>query len=141
MRKYTSIFATQEHKPIYSFKDLTLYDNVLGLFLNGKVIGTGRLETRRRNKRYRVISTSSTEIFKKYRNKGHGIRLYIALIEAARRIGARQIRSDMTLNNFSERMWNEKLAKIYPVQVRNTRQACHCCQNTRPHRKYYYINL
>ena len=140
MRKYTSIFATPEHKLITSTRELTRYDNVLGFFLNGKVIGSGRIETFRKHNR-KIVNTSSTEIFKKYRNKGHGIELYKALIETARKIGAKQIRSDMSLNKFSERRWRDKLSKIYPVKVRRTIKPCSCCDSTRPRRKYYYINL
>jgi GNAT superfamily N-acetyltransferase len=141
LRKYTSIFAGTEHQPITSMKQMNRYDNVLGFYLNGQVIGTGRLERRRRRARGGVVNTSSTEIFKKYRNKGHGIHLYIALIETARRLGAKQIRSDTALNKFSRRMWKEKLAKIYPVKVRNTRRECDYCETTGPHRVYFYINL
>ena len=140
MRKYTSIFATPEHKLITSTRELTRWDNVLGFFLNGKVIGSGRIEKfRKRNQK--IVNTSSTEIFKKYRNKGHGIELYKALIETARKIGAKQIRSDMSLNKFSERMWRDKLSKIYPVKLCKTRKECHNCQSTHLRRKYYYIDL
>lgn len=52
MRKYTSIFATTEHKLITSTREMTRYDNVLGFFLSGEVIGTGRLEKiRKRNQK------------------------------------------------------------------------------------------
>ena len=139
MRKYFSIFATPEHKLITSSRELTRYDNVLGFFLNGELIGSGRIEkVRKRNK---IVNTSSTEILKKYRNKGHGIELYKALIETARKIEAKQIRSDMSLNKFSERMWRDKLSKIYPVKLCRTRKECHNCQSTHLRRKYYYINL
>lgn len=137
--RYTSIFATREHAPITKLSQMKRYDNVLGLLFDGEVIGTGELD-RRKNKS-KVVSTSGTEIFQKYRNKGHGIHLYIELIETARRIGAKQIRSDVTLNKYSKKMWAEKLPKLYPVRIRNTRKPCSCCENTRPHRKYYYINL
>ena len=131
MRKYTSIFATPEHKPITSTRELTQYDNMLGFFLNGEVIGSGRIEkVRKRNPN--IVNTTSTEILKKYRNKGHGIELYKALIETARNIGVKQIRSDMSLNKFSERMWRDKLSKIYPVKVRKTTKPCSCCDSTRP---------
>ena len=140
MRKYTSIFATPEHKLITSTRELNRWDNLLGFFLNGKVIGSGRIEKfRKRNQK--IVNTSSTEIFKKYRNKGHGIELYKALIETARKIGAKQIRSDMSLNKFSERMWRDKLSKIYPVKLCKTRKECHNCQSTHLRRKYYYIDL
>jgi GNAT superfamily N-acetyltransferase len=140
MRKYSSIFATPEHKLITSTRELNRWDNLLGFFLNGKVIGSGRIEKfRKRNQK--IVNTSSTEIFKKYRNKGHGIELYKALIETARKIGAKQIRSDTNLNKFSERMWRDKLSKIYPVKLCRTRKPCSCCDSTQPRRKYYYINF
>lgn len=141
MRKYTSIFATPEHKLITSIKDMRgkwNYDT-MGFFLNGVTIGHGSLNLI--SKRHKIFETSSTEIFKKFRNKGHGIHLYIALIETARSIGATQIQSDNTLNKFSRRMWQEKLARIYTVKIRKTRRPCNSCDRDGLRRKYFYIDL
>jgi hypothetical protein len=141
MREYSSIFATSEHKPITSIKDLKSrwnYDT-MGFFLNGMAIGHGSLNLI--SKRRKIFETSSTEIFKKFRNKGHGIHLYIALIETARSLGARQIRSDNTLNKFSRRMWQEKLARIYTVKMKKTRRPCDHCDRAGLRRKYFYIDL
>jgi hypothetical protein len=140
MRKYSSTFATYEHKPIITLKDLGRYDNHLGFFLNGKAIGHGDLNQVSIGKKRKILSTSGTEIFKKYRRKGHGIHLYIALIETARLLGATQIRSDTSLNKLSRRMWEEKLSKIYPVKMARTKIPCRRCGHT-PGWKYFYINL
>ena len=139
MRKYSSIFAGPEHQAITSLRQMRGWDNVLGFFLNGKVIGSGCLL--KVNKRSKTVHTSSTLIFNKYRKKGHGIQLYIALIETARKLGAKQIRSDNSLNKFSKRMWSEKLAKIYKVRTRMARKPCSCCERTGLRRKYYWIDL
>lgn len=141
MRKYTSIFATAEHKLITSIKDVKgrWSYHTMGFFLNGEAIGHGSLNLI--SKRRKIFETSATEIFKKFRNKGHGIHLYIALIETARSIGAKQIQSDNTLNQFSRRMWQEKLAKIYPVKIRKTRRPCSHCDQDGLRRKYFYIEL
>lgn len=139
MRKYSSIFATKEHKPITSLKEMDKWDNVMGFFLNGKPIGQGSLEKQRIGKKHKIVSTSGTEIYKKFRKKGHGIHLYLALIDTARSLGATQIRSDKSLNQLSRRMWSEKLAKIFPVKTARTKAPCHRCGS--PGWKYYYINL
>jgi hypothetical protein len=139
MRKYSSIFAGPEHQVITSLRQMRRWDNILGFFLNGKPIGTGRLAKVKNHRN--VVQTSSTEIFEKYRNKGHGIQLYIALIETARKLGAKQIQSDTSLNKFSKRMWSEKLAKIYKVRVRQTRRPCSYCDSTALRWKYYWIDL
>jgi hypothetical protein len=140
MRKYTSIFATPEHFPITSIKQMKRWDNVMGFFLNGEAIGTGRLE-KVKNGREKILRTSSTEIFKKFRNKGHGVPLYLALIETARQLGATRIQSDTSLNKFSKRMWREKLAKIYTVRERKTRVPCNCCDRGGLRWKFYWIDL
>jgi hypothetical protein len=140
VKEYSSIFATSLHEPINSIDDLKKYSyDTMGFFLNGKPIGNGCLSLTK--KRAKILQTSSTEIFKKHRFKGHGIHLYIALIETARSIGARQIQSDTSLNKYSKRMWSEKLPKIYPVKIRKTLQPCTHCDRGGLRRKYFYIDL
>jgi hypothetical protein len=139
MRKYTSIFATPEHLPITKLKQVRRWgDYVMGFFCNGQVIGHGSL---RRVRRTKILETNGTEIFKKFRNKGHGIQLYIHLIETARKLGAVSIQSDDSLNKFSERMWKEKLSKIYTVKVKNTDKECYSCHRGGRRRKFYWIDL
>jgi hypothetical protein len=117
------------------------WDNTLGFFLNGKAIGSGRLEKFKIGRKHKILQTSSTEIFKKFRNKGHGVPLYVALIETARQLGATRIQSDTSLNKYSRRMWAEKLMKIYPVKIRKTRRPCPHCDRDGLRRKYFYIDL
>ncbi len=136
MRTYTSILATAEHLPVTDVKQIKVWNTSLGLFLNGKAIGKADLVKVTR----KIVHTAGTEIYKRYRRKGHGIQLYIALVEAARSIGATRIRSDMSLNKYSRRMWQEKLAKIYPVKTRKTEQPCWRCGH-KPGWKYFYIDL
>lgn len=138
MRKYTSIFATEEHQPITSIRYFKKrWDGgKLGFFLGGKLIGYGYLYKSTKT----VVHTSGTQILDKYRKKGHGIELYKTLIETARSIGATQVRSDTSLNKYSRRMWRDKLSKLYDVKKRMAYSPCPHCGNT-PRFKYFYINF
>lgn len=139
MRKYTHIFANSDHVPLTKIDQLTRYgDNSLSLFCNKKLIGRGYLC---RQGRRRVLQTSGTKILDKFRRKGHGIQLYIALVETARDLGARRIKSDTALNPLSEKMWRDKLSKVYPVKVKRTKKPCYECQRPGLRREYYYIDL
>ena len=139
MRKYNSIFATEEHKVITSVRELKKrWDGgKLGFFLNGKVIGYGYLYKSPNH----GVHTSGTQILEKYRKQGHGIELYKALIETARSIGATHIRSDVSLNKFSRRMWRDKLSKLYDVRKRMSYRPCSHCGRGGPNFRYFYINF
>lgn len=97
----------------------------LYLYCNGEYLGKGEL-TRVGNKN---LSTGSVGLEKKHQRKGHGIKLYLAFIQAARRIGAKKLYSDFSLNKFSKRMWDEKLATRFVVKKTvNCKKACRHCQ-------------
>lgn len=126
--RYSAILATEEHHPITNIEECRKFHcNMMGLFLNGVPIGHGYLERVKIGKKDKILHTSATKIFDKYRRKGHGIYLYINLIEKAREIGATEIQSDYSLNRFSRRMWRDKLSKIYKVKVRGMKTPCRRC--------------
>lgn len=137
MNRYTAVLATEEHAPIAKVGQCKYA--MMGLFLDGVCIGHGYLEREKDGKKDKIVSTSSTEIFKKYRRKGHGIYLYINLIEKAREIGATEIRSDTSLNRLSRRMWRDKLSKIYKVEARQMKTPCRRCGHVGI--EFYSINL
>jgi GNAT superfamily N-acetyltransferase len=121
---------------------------VMGFFLNGRPIGSGCLGKPGRylRKKLKVVlqcalQTEDVRLEKSYRNKGHGIHLYKALIETARSIGAIRIYSSATLNDKSRRMWAEKLPRIYKVNVIHTRRPCYSCGNRTTRIEGYYIDF
>lgn len=138
---YESLCLNNNYEPIVdlkSFKHSWDYHRMV-LRYKGVYVGSGDICLKNKKKKY--LHTSGTCILEKYRNQGHGIFLYISLIETARKIGAKRIYADATLNKFSTRMWSEKLPKIYKVKVRASKtEKCHTCGG--PHRKKsYYIDL
>jgi len=138
---YSYIFASSEtHEDINNLEDFKRvgdYSNGLGLFYRGICVGKGTLVFENRKKKY--LHTEYTRIHAKYRNRGHGVHLYLALIDAARRLGAKRLYASQGLNKLSRRMWSEKLDKV-GVEVmitRGCRKACkHCDRKPR-----YYVEL
>jgi len=112
----------------------------MGFFLNGETIGHGTLDRVSIGKKRKWVHTEATEIYRKFRRKGHGIHLYIALVETARAIGATRIQSSRSLNRYSRRMWQEKLAKVYPVKMSKSNRPCRRCGH-KPSWNFFYINL
>jgi len=142
MRKYTSIFAhVEDHHVIRTLQDLKKagdYNTCLGLFCNGIPVGSARIEMKSFKKKW--VHTTSTGLYRGMRRKGHGIELYRALIETARNIGAARIYSDDSLNKFSRRMWNTKLARL-GYEVKRVKGGCATpCRHCR-RRQRYYIDL
>lgn len=137
--KYSSVFATETHEPITdvnAFKRRwTIF--TMGFFLNGKAIGKGDLEKQGKG----VVHTDGVRLFKPFRKKGHGIKLYVHLIETARLIGAKRVYSSTNLNKFSRRMWKEKLLALYDVKTVLERKPCDTCGSMHKREKYYYIKF
>lgn len=137
---YEGFLADRAH---LSIKDIDAIkgrygQEVMGLHLDGKTIGEGSLE-RYGDKRSKFLNTTGTQLFSGQRNKGHGIVLYIFLVETARILGARRIYSDDRLNKHSRRMWKEKLPAIYDVKSIPGR--CGRCHRPAPGKPIYYIDL
>ncbi len=89
----------------------------------------------------KYLQTESTQLYKGQRNKGHGIVLYIFLIEIARILGAKRIYSSRGLNRHSRRMWAEKLSQIYDVKKKAG--FCRQCHRAFKHGKKptFFIDL
>lgn len=140
MNRYSAILATEEHHVITSVEQMKKCSGpLMGFFLDEVPIGRGYIDKVMIGKKAKIVHTSGTEIFKKYRRKGHGIYLYINMIEKAREIGATEIRSDSYLNRFSRKMWKNKLPKIYPVKVHTMKSPCRRCGHVGT--EYYSIDL
>lgn len=142
MRKYTSIFASSRHIPIHTMKQLKslrTFEASLTLFCNNKMIGTGGLIV----KGPTTVHTDYVSLDKGFRRKGHGIRLYFALIDTARKLGASRIYSSQNLNKYSRRMWAEKLKEYFEVkEFRNRKRCRRCgCRCNRKQPTQYYIQL
>lgn len=135
-RKYTSILASFRHKRINHVDDMGKRKwYTMGLFCNGVEVGSGDLKRLSAT----TVATDATEV--RPRKKGHGLHLYIHLIQQARRIKARRIYSSRSLNRFSRRMWAEKLAKIYKVRtLSRVKCPCRSC-GSRTGVLRYYIDL
>lgn len=137
---YKWIFASEEHAPVRNLKELRErgeYNCKLGLIKDGEGLGDGSLYRVNWAKKY--LHTDSVGLRKKFRRKGHGIHLYIALIACARKLGAKRLYSSTMLNKFSRNMWSVKLKRAgYDVRtVGVCPKACkHCGEKAR-----YYINL
>lgn len=113
-RRYRWVFANgEDHSFICNFTDLCKadlsYNAWLGFYLNKKPIGSGRLVLVNQKKKW--VHTESVGLYDGFLQKGHGLPLYLALIAAARKIGAKRIYSSRRLNMFSKRMWKTKLSK------------------------------
>jgi hypothetical protein len=140
MNRYSAVLATGEHYPVTSVEQLKHCEGpMMGLFLDGVPIGHGYLERVSIGKKDKIVHTSGTKIFDKYRRKGHGIYLYINLVEKAREIGVTQIRCDYSLNRLSRKMWRDKLSKIYKVKVHRMKTPCRRCGHVGT--QYYSIDL
>lgn len=140
-RRYRSVFANEGHSPIRTWEDFLEADpycSAIGLFLNGRHIGNGQLY-KLRKKGLKAVHTCSVWLKDEYRNQGHGLPLYFAMIRAACRIGADRIYSDYRLNKYSRRMWSEKLSAYFKV-VKPRKPKCtrcnHCLRAAR-----FYIEL
>lgn len=141
MRKYNYFFASDRHQTIRNLRDLRAagrYNNKLGLFLNGKAIGDGSLLILRPGNGH-CVQTEYVGLSKRYKKKGHGIHLYLALIHAAKKIGAERIYSSLHLNKHSRRMWSEKLPKLFDVKEQKTRSRCRRCGHQKRVLRYYII--
>ncbi len=138
--EYSVRFADEGHQPITNWKEFKARWGAatLGLYYNGVLVGTGVLDGGAGRVK-RDVKTHAMELRPAFRRKGHGIWLYLAIIEQARMIGADRIYSSWYLNKFSRRMWREKLSKIFKVHNRNERNESHC--NVCHHNKRYFINL
>ncbi len=128
--RYKSILATECHLKVTSIRQLKNEWCKMGFFLDEKAIGVGEL----RYKTPTSVSTDGTEIYKKFRRKGHGIQLYLELIKTAKRLGALKIYSGRSLNKLSTKMWNVKLRKYF--KVHRIGGCGHCGKDGR-----YFINL
>lgn len=142
IKDYTSILATDSHEPITSIQQLpkSRWSSYrMGLFYKGVNIGGGSLE--RVERKPKAVGTDGTGIDRKYRNQGHGLMLYISLINKAKEIGATRIYSSTSLNKFSRRMWREKLAKYYKVQPTYRCKECDWCNSKHRCVNRFYIDL
>jgi len=119
-RNYEGFLADDAHRSVKNLDEIRgrYTQIIMGLHLNGKSIGQGSLCRWRGASTKEYLQTESTQLYKGQRNKGHGIILYIFLIEIARILGAKRIYSSRGLNRHSRRMWAEKLSQIYTVQKR-----------------------
>lgn len=117
-RRYEGFLMDEAHKSVKSLKEFKgrYVQFTMGLHLNGKSIGTGDLMRWRGTSTADNLQTERTGLLRGWRKKGHGIILYILLIETARVLGAKRIYSSRSLNRYSRRMWAEKLARIYDVK-------------------------
>ena len=140
--RYEYLFASNDyHEQITSLKQLRkirTWNAYMGLFCNGVAVGHGRLGTE--NWRKKHLHTTNMELGIKWRNKGHGIALYTAIIQLAKSLGVKRLYSDRSLNKFSTRMWKEKLKRYgYDVKISGgecSRPCAHCRKRAR-----YYIDL
>lgn len=137
-RDYSYWLGDEFHGPIRNLRELkkARYYHSLGFFCNDVLIGHGELRFFSLSKKY--LHTERMSLHRGFRRKGHGIPLYVTMIDVARRLGAKRIYSSSNLNKFSRRMWKTKLAKLYEVHVvKGCRRACrHCGRGER-----YYIEL
>jgi GNAT superfamily N-acetyltransferase len=130
---YSAIFANEGHQRISRVVDLKNHTGTLGLFLYGDLLGTAELRWRTPT----TVHTDAVRLKREFRRKGHGIWLYLALIRAAKGIGAEKIYSSRYLNSKSRRMWSDKLPEYFDVHHPGCKKPCrHCVQ-----RVQYSINL
>lgn len=139
-KDYTSSLLTRRHQLITKLSQIKKYSyDDMYLFYKGVDIGCASLEIDNKKKKY--VHSEGVSLDKKYRQKGHGIFLYIHLIDHAIRLGATRIYSSTNLNKFSRRMWKEKLPKLYKVKIQKTKSACSHCGSTHERDLRYYIDL
>src|SRR5437879_1407904 len=84
-RRYEGFLADEAHLSVKNLKEFRgRYDyKVMGLHLNGKSIGQGALCRWRGSSTSQYLQTENTQLYKGQRNKGHGVILYMLLIETA----------------------------------------------------------
>ena len=139
-KDYHSNFMDRHHIPILSYKQIKKYGyEEMYLFYKNVLVGHGCIEVLNKSKKY--YHTDDVGLERKHRKKGHGIFLYIHLIETARKIGVSRICSSQNLNQFSSRMWREKLPKIYRVKPIYQSGPCKSCGTCGKRVKYFYIDL
>src|SRR6266567_2541248 len=142
-RHYEGLLADDAHKSVKKLDEFRgrYTQMIMGLHLNGKSIGQGSLCRWRGASTKKYLQTESTQLYKGQRNKGHGIILYIFLIEIARILGAKRIYSSRSLNRHSRRMWAEKLSQIYDVEKKAG--FCRQCHRAFKHGKKptFFIDL
>lgn len=114
-REYSVRFADEGHQPLDTWERYCARVGyaTLGLYLSGVLVGTGEIEGRGRI--HRRVNTHSMSLRPQFRKQGHGIWLYLAVIQAAKKLGVEIISSSWCLNQFSRRMWSVKLAKFYKI--------------------------
>lgn len=139
---YEYVFATRDgHQPIRTLEELRkcgYFSASLGLFWNGVFVGSAELDKKNWKKKW--IHTDAVGLDEKFRRKGHGLALYIALIDCAAALGAKRLFSSTALNKYSGRMWREKLRKA-GYDVKTVGRGCsHPCKHCRRN-PVYYINL
>ena len=142
--RYKYIFADRSHEPITKLSEVHEWRSTLGLFafLRNKWIPVGRAELCRLSGCGGYVHTDATELDDKFRNKGHGIHLYLALIHAAKKIGANRIYSSRSLNQNSGPMWCIKLREFYKVRGPKAKKKCSCgCRRCMRQWGRYYIDL
>ena len=142
--RYKYIFAGRAHEPITKLNELRGWRSVLGLFafLGNKWTPIGDAELHRLSGYGGYVHTDATVLEDKFRNKGHGIHLYLALIHAAKKIGANRIYSSRILNQNSGPMWCTKLREFYEVRGPKAKKKCSCgCRRCLRQWGRYYIDL
>ncbi len=142
-RHYEGFLADNAHLSVKSLDEFRgrYTQMTMGLHLNGTSIGTGGLMRWRGASTKEYLQTESTGLYRGYRKKGHGIILYIFLIETARILGAKRIYSSRSLNKLSRHMWADKLSQIYNVKKIPGR--CNRCGRPFKHftKPVYFIDL
>jgi hypothetical protein len=142
--RYKYIFAGRAHQPITKISELRGWGDNLGFYayLKNKwtPIGDGQLCLIPGSRGH--VHTDATGLEDEFRDKGHGIHLYFALIRAAKEIGAKRVYSGHSLNQHSGPMWCTKLREFFDVRGPKDKKSCSCkCRNCRRKWGRYYIDL
>lgn len=136
---YTWIFAEEiTHDPIRDLrhlKRLGYHSASLGLFFNGVCVGKGGLVKESWAKKY--LHTDYVRLKIGFRRKGHGLHLYLALIEAAKKVGAKRLYSSRNLNKLSGRMWKTKLQERTGVVVHHVKTCSKPCKHCSRDQRHY----
>ena len=141
--RYEYLFASNDyHEQITSLKQLRkigTWQAYMGLFCNGVAVGYGSLG--RVNWSRSHMHTESMRLHKNFRRKGHGIALYMAVIDCARKLGVKRLYASTALNKFSTRMWLVKLKRYgFDVKTVSKSHCVHACKHCTKTARYY-INL
>jgi GNAT superfamily N-acetyltransferase len=135
---YTWIFADERHDPIRDLRQLKRLgycDANLGLFYNGVCVGQGSLLKVSWVKKH--LHTDYVRLKEGFRRKGHGLHLYLALIECAKKLGAKRLYSSTNLNKHSSRVWRIKLEKQAGVKVHHVRLCSKPCKHCSKKQRHY----